>query len=66
MAPELVRGATIEDVETSFAAARATLGRLRDELRREEAVRVPAGAPSRTPPQPVSAFDKIRHGLANH
>lgn len=66
LSPELVHGETLDEVEASFAAARETLSRLRDEVRREHAVQVPAGAPARTSPQPVSAFDKIRQGLAPH
>jgi hypothetical protein len=64
LGPELLHGESLDELEASFAAAKATLSRLRDEVRREQAVQVPAGAPSRTPPQPVSAFDKIRQGLA--
>jgi hypothetical protein len=66
LAPELVHGETLDEVEASFAAAKAVLGKVREEVRREQAVQVPAGAPSRTAPQPVSAFDKIRQGLGAH
>ena len=59
----IVRGETLEEVETSFAEAKALVARVRDELRRE-GVTVSAGAPSRIPRVPVSAFDKIRAGLS--
>lgn len=44
-------------------AARDLARRLRDAVQREAAAAVPPGAPGRTPPQPRSAFAKIRAGL---
>lgn len=58
----IVRGETLEEVETSFAEAKALVARVREQVRKE-GVTVSAGAPGRVPRVPVSAFDKIRAGL---
>ena len=58
----IVRGETLEEVETSFAEAKALVARVREQMRKE-GVTVSAGAPGRVPRVPVSAFDKIRAGL---
>jgi len=62
--PAMVQGDTVEAVEQSFADATKLLRRVRDEVRRELAVQVPAGAPGRSGFRPRTPFDKIRHGLA--
>lgn len=65
--PALVVGETVADVETSFAAARAMLERLREGVRQEQALRVPAGAPPRGRGSgAMTAFEKIRAGLAGN
>lgn len=61
--PAMVTGDTADKIEASFAAARDLVRRLRDAVQSEAAAAVPAGAPGRTPPQPGSAFAKIRAGL---
>ncbi len=61
--PAMVTGDTADEIEASFAAARDLVRRLRDAVQREAAAAVPPGAPGRTPPQPRSAFAKIRAGL---
>lgn len=63
IAPELLAGETLEELEASFAAARETVRRVREAVQREGPA-VPAGAPGRTPPAPLSAFEKIRAGLS--
>ena len=60
----MVTGATVEEVEASFAAATAVLAKLRDTVTRETAHRVPAGAPGRARFVPRTAFEKIREGLS--
>ncbi len=60
--PALIQGETLEEVEASFAAAQAMVQRIRQQMARSDAT-VPAGAPGRVPPRPLSAFDKIRSGL---
>ncbi len=62
--PGLVGGETLEQIESSFAAATAMAARLREALRREGAAQIPAGAGSRSPAGPRSPFEKIRAGLA--
>ena len=59
----LITGDTLEEVEASFATARALVARIRERAATESAVRVPAGAPGRIQPQPRTAFEKIREGL---
>lgn len=61
--PAMVSGETLAEVEASFAAATALLGKLREKAALEAASRVPAGAPGRTALRPRSAFEKIREGL---
>lgn len=60
--PALIHGDTLEEVEASFAAARATVQRVRQEVVRA-AAGVPAGAPGRALARPLSAIEKIRSGL---
>jgi hypothetical protein len=61
--PGLVRGETLDEVEASFAAARASVERVREAVRKEFAELVPAGTRTRAPVRPATAFDKIREGL---
>ena len=61
--PALVTGDTLEEVEASFAAACGLLSRVREAVRREAAVAVPAGAPGRSAPVTATPFEKIRAGL---
>lgn len=61
--PAMVTGDTADEIEASFAAACEMVARIREAVRAEAAAAVPAGAPGRTPPQPRSAFAKIRAGL---
>lgn len=63
ISPEMVGGATLDEVQASFAAAREQVERLREAVRREQMVAVPAGAPGRAPEPGGSPFDKIRRGL---
>lgn len=60
--PGLVAGETLEEIETSFAAAREFVARVRQRVEARAAV-IPAGAPGRTPPGATTAFEKIRAGL---
>lgn len=62
--PELVRGDSVEELETSFAAARALVARVREAVRLEQAAAIPAGSATRETARPASAFEKIRKGLA--
>ncbi len=64
LARELVAGTTVAELEASFAAARESLARVRESVRREQALSVGAGAPGRVANDPASAFDKIRSGLS--
>lgn len=59
----MVTGDSLEELEASFAAARATLTQLREAVRREQAAAVPAGSGGRAAAEPKSAFAKIRDGL---
>lgn len=61
--PSMLAGDTLAEVEASFAAATAMLGRLRERAGLEAATRVPAGAPGRHANRPRTAFEKIREGL---
>lgn len=61
---ELVAGESAEEIEASFAAAKELAERVRRGVRAEDARRVPAGAPGRAGGGPLSAFEKIRAGLA--
>jgi hypothetical protein len=60
----MVTGDSLEELEASFAAARMMLAQMREAVRREQAAAIPAGAAQRTNVTPVSAFSKIRDGLA--
>ncbi len=60
----MVHGDTLEELETSFAAAIAVVERVREGVRRERAAVIPAGAPGRHGAAPKTAFEKIRAGLA--
>ena len=60
----LVTGDSFEELHASFAAARASLARVREAVRLEMAARVPAGAPGRTVPPPRTPLEKIREGLS--
>jgi hypothetical protein len=59
----LITGDSVEAIEASFAAARETVGRVREALRRETAPAIPAGAPPRSLTAPLTPLDKIRAGL---
>lgn len=60
----MVTGDSLDDLEASFAAAKATLAQVREAVRREQASAIPPGAVQRTATAPTSAFSKIREGLA--
>jgi len=62
--PSLLAGETVDEVEASFAAATALVERVREQLRRESAAAIPAGAPARGHATPRTAIEKIREGLA--
>jgi hypothetical protein len=57
-APELIAGSTVADLEASYEAVRAAAA-----TRQAQAPAIPAGAPGRLPPPPLSAFEKIRAGV---
>ena len=59
----LVHGETLEELEASFAAAKEVAARAREEVRREAAMAVPAGAPGRRSTTPGTPLEKIRSGL---
>ena len=64
---ELVRGETVEEIETSLSAARDIVAGVRQQIDAEIAARtVPAGAPQRTPPDlsTLSPAQKIAHAIA--
>ena len=63
LAPEMLAGETLAEVEASYRAAMDLLGRLREHVAKETAGRIPAGAPGRTRQAPRTPFDKIRAGL---
>ena len=63
---ELVRGETVEEIDSSFAAAREMVERVRAKLEAKAKMeRVPAGAPARTSPDlsSLSPMEKIAYGL---
>lgn len=62
--PAMLSGETVDEVEASFAAATALVERVREQLRREGAASIPAGAPARGHVAPRTAIEKIREGLA--
>jgi predicted RNase H-like nuclease (RuvC/YqgF family) len=60
---EMIKGDTIEAINESAASAKALVARVKQEVGAENArVRVPAGAPQRTPPDfaALSAREKIQ------
>ncbi len=61
--PELVQGATIAELEESFARAQAIAERLKGIVLQQGVTRVPAGAPGRAKRPFLSSFEKIREGL---
>lgn len=64
---ELVKGETLEEVDASFTAAQEMVARVRRQLEaKAQAERVPAGAPSRTPPDfgGLSPIEKIAYALS--
>ncbi|MCC6387584.1 MAG: hypothetical protein IT302_09390 [Dehalococcoidia bacterium] len=61
--PDLVHGATLEELEANTALARAAVRRIRAALA-VEAPAVPAGAPGRAAPVAASPWEKIRAGIA--
>ena len=64
---ELVKGDTIEELDTSLELAQGIVSKVRQGLEVELAARsVPAGAPPRTPPDlsTLSPGDKIAHALS--
>ena len=63
IAPELVTGETLTEMRASFEAARATVQRVRESVRKESATAVSAGSPGRWQAPPASALEKIRRGL---
>lgn len=62
--PAMLAGETVDAVEASFAAAAALVERVREQVRRESAASVPAGAPPRAAATPRTAIEKIREGLS--
>ncbi|GIW17909.1 MAG: hypothetical protein KatS3mg064_1066 [Tepidiforma sp.] len=63
--PALLSGETVDELEASYAAAKETLARIREAVRREAAAAVPAGVALRQQGRAaMSAIEKIRAGLA--
>lgn len=62
--PELVQGASIAELEESFARAQGIAERLKGIVLQQGVTRVPAGAPGRTRRPFLSPFEKIREGLS--
>lgn len=63
--PELIDGADAEAIAASIEPARAAYARLRNELGREQPVRVPAGGtPAAIDPDRLPPAEKIRRGIA--
>ena len=63
---EMIKGETIEAINESVKNARALVEKIKQEVGAENArVRVPAGAPQRTPPDlsALSAREKIKYGM---
>ena len=63
---ELVFGDTVEAIEQSLVQARQTVAQVRQHIAQQaQALRVPAGAPSRSGPDlaALSSVEKIRLGL---
>ena len=64
--PELITGATIEEIRRSLKNARAIMDRVRQEMEAAAAkTRIPAGSPQRTPLDlsGLSSREKIQQGL---
>lgn len=61
--PAMVAGDSLEEIEGSFAAARAMAERIREAVRREQATGIPAGSGGRAGALPATPFEKIRSGL---
>ena len=61
--PELVQGASIAELEESFARAQGIAERLKGIVLQQGVTRVPAGAPGRAKRPFLSSFEKIREGL---
>jgi hypothetical protein len=61
--PEMVTGETLNDIERSFAAAKAMADRIRERIRRDQAGAIPAGGSNRASRVPQSPIEKIRAGL---
>ncbi|OGN99769.1 MAG: hypothetical protein A2Y58_03935 [Chloroflexi bacterium RBG_13_51_52] len=63
---EMIKGDTIEEIRESVAGARALVERVKQEIGAENnLIRVPAGAPARTPPDlsALSPREKIKYGI---
>jgi AcrR family transcriptional regulator len=63
---ELVKGATVEEIDASLEQARGIVARVRQQLEAQtEAKRVPAGAPPRLPQDlsALTAAEKIAYAL---
>ena len=63
---ELIAGDTIESIDDSLKKAKTLIGRVRQGLEDEiSAVKIPAGAPQRTPPDlsALSPREKIQHAI---
>ena len=61
--PDLVQGASIAELEESFARAQGIAERLKGIVLQQGVTRVPAGAPGRAKRPFLSSFEKIREGL---
>lgn len=61
--PSLVGGASLVELETSFAQAKAVAERLKGIVLRQGVERISPGAPGRTIGGPRTPFEKIREGL---
>lgn len=61
--PEMLGGETLADVEANYRRALAVLTKLREQVAKETAGRIPAGAPGRAKHTPRTPFEKIRAGL---
>ena len=63
VAPELVHGGSVLELERTFATAKAAAKRARDMTIASSAPRISSGAPGRTQHTPATPFEKIRTGL---
>ncbi|MEX2080229.1 MAG: hypothetical protein WEC33_01315 [Dehalococcoidia bacterium] len=59
---EMVSGDTLEELEVSFAAAKAVVGRVRQAVEEQRPPPIGGGAPGRVVRAPRTAFEKIREG----